>query len=211
MLLAPFITLLCAQTPHMDAAPTGRYVEARTASVFAGACHYNGELVSDGREAVLAWSFEAGSFAGVDFAGRSLAAVVVDDENLSMGPRVRRSVLYVESAGPSRESDALVAWALEAHGSTLGHVVGVRFTDIALSIEDETYTLDVAAICSLSGSAMPDRACCKMPFQVWYTPFESTRQRLVGRDERFTLDEPLLDRRWSRPGENAAFFGAIGR
>ena len=33
----------------------GDYVEARTASVFAGACHYNGELVTTGRDAIMAW------------------------------------------------------------------------------------------------------------------------------------------------------------
>ena len=38
---------------------TGDYVEARTASVFAGACHYNGELTTTGREAELAWHVRA--------------------------------------------------------------------------------------------------------------------------------------------------------
>ncbi|MCA1632087.1 MAG: hypothetical protein LC774_17540, partial [Acidobacteria bacterium] len=47
----------------------GVYVEARTASVFAGACHYNGELTTAGREAVLAWSVKEGSWGGVNLAG----------------------------------------------------------------------------------------------------------------------------------------------
>jgi hypothetical protein len=47
----------------------GVYVEARTASVFAGACHYNGELTTAGREAVLAWSVKEGSWGGVQLAG----------------------------------------------------------------------------------------------------------------------------------------------
>ena len=32
----------------------GDYVEVRTASVFAGACHYNGEVVTTGRDAMMA-------------------------------------------------------------------------------------------------------------------------------------------------------------
>src|SRR5678815_4830331 len=32
----------------------GDYVEVRTASVFAGACHYNGEVVTTGRDAKMA-------------------------------------------------------------------------------------------------------------------------------------------------------------
>ena len=49
MILAPFLTSLCASSlPASEVAPSGAYAEARTASVFAGACHYNGELMSDG-------------------------------------------------------------------------------------------------------------------------------------------------------------------
>ena len=43
----------------------GDYVEARTASVFAGACHYNGELTTTGRDALMAWNITAGSWDGV--------------------------------------------------------------------------------------------------------------------------------------------------
>lgn len=49
--------LVSATRPPSPAASTrivGDYVEARTASVFAGACHYNGELVTTGHEAVAA-------------------------------------------------------------------------------------------------------------------------------------------------------------
>ncbi|HEX8117567.1 MAG TPA: hypothetical protein VF521_09860, partial [Pyrinomonadaceae bacterium] len=53
----------------------GVYVEARTASVFAGACHYNGELTTAGREAVMAWSVKEGSWGGVSLAGVSALAV----------------------------------------------------------------------------------------------------------------------------------------
>ena len=38
----------------------GDYVEARTASVFCGACHFNGEYMSTGNDAVAAWHFTSG-------------------------------------------------------------------------------------------------------------------------------------------------------
>ena len=34
----------------------GDYVEVRTASVFAGACHFNGEVTTTGRDALMAWN-----------------------------------------------------------------------------------------------------------------------------------------------------------
>ena len=47
----------------------GEYVEVRTASVFAGACHYNGELTTAGRDALMAWNVKSGAWRGVDLAG----------------------------------------------------------------------------------------------------------------------------------------------
>jgi len=47
--LGLLISATSASTPRSPAGSTpikGDYVEARTASVFAGACHYNGELVT---------------------------------------------------------------------------------------------------------------------------------------------------------------------
>jgi hypothetical protein len=42
----------------------GDYVEVRTASVFAGACHYNGEVVTTGRDAIMAWNVTLREMAG---------------------------------------------------------------------------------------------------------------------------------------------------
>ena len=47
----------------------GDYVEVRTASVFAGACHYNGEVITTGRDALMAWNVTSGNWQGVDLTG----------------------------------------------------------------------------------------------------------------------------------------------
>jgi len=215
MILAPFLTSLltssaAATVPAIEVAPSGVYAEARTASVFAGACHYNGELMSDGREALLGWHFESGTVAGVDLAGLSLAALVVDEENLSFAPSARRTVLYVPRTAADDERRALVLWAERTHASELGTVAAVRAAELSLAVGPETYTLEAPGSFTLRGNALADRACCKMPYHVWYAPFEETEGRLVGRDDVFDVSEPLLGLRWSRPGENAAFFGRFG-
>src|SRR6185295_2466072 len=94
MILTPFLmSLLGSSVPSAEI--SGRYVEARTASVFAGACHYGGERTTAGREALLAWSIDAGSFGGVDLSGTCVAALVSDETNLDDAPSARRSVVYV--------------------------------------------------------------------------------------------------------------------
>ena len=50
---AVMIVALCAlvfSSQAENVSLRGDYVEVRTASVFAGACHYNGEVVTTGRD-----------------------------------------------------------------------------------------------------------------------------------------------------------------
>src|SRR5438105_15948717 len=68
----------------------GDYVEVRTASVFAGACHFNGEVTTTGREALMAWNVTAGKWNGVDLTGVRAIAVVSSADNLS-NPQARRA------------------------------------------------------------------------------------------------------------------------
>src|SRR5579871_3348251 len=71
---------------------TGDYVEARTASVFAGPCHYNGELTTTGRAAEMAWHVRDGAWKGVSVAGLSAVAAVVSEANLQEETAERRSI-----------------------------------------------------------------------------------------------------------------------
>ena len=63
---------------------TGAYVEARTAEVFTGGCIMNSEAQTMGKEAVLAWRVDRGSFNGVALDGLSVVAALSGDHNLGM-------------------------------------------------------------------------------------------------------------------------------
>ena len=191
-------------------APSGAYVEARTASVFAGACHYNGELVTAGREALCVWSLESGSWQGVDLAGVAIAAVVGAEDNLARAEAPRRSVVHVDAAAAPAKAAAAVRWLAATRGDLLGTIVEVRADALSVAITPETFRASAPGAFELSGATLPDRACCKMPQNVWYQPFERLAQPLVGLDATFEASAPTLDRAWSRPGENAAFTGRFG-
>src|SRR5690348_11861200 len=76
----------------------GQYVEVRTASVFAGACHYNGEVITSGRDALMAWNVTAGKWNGVDLAGVRAMAIVNSASNLSEQDAARQSEIIIDSA-----------------------------------------------------------------------------------------------------------------
>jgi len=56
---------------------TGSYVEARTAEVFTGGCIMNSEAETVGKQAVLAWKVDHGSFNGIAIDGLSVVAAVL--------------------------------------------------------------------------------------------------------------------------------------
>src|SRR5260370_37509123 len=69
----------------------GDYVEVRTASVFAGACHYNGEVTTTWREALMAWDGTSGSWNGTDLTVLRAIALVRAYDNLSHDQAARRA------------------------------------------------------------------------------------------------------------------------
>src|SRR5262245_52771303 len=63
---------------------SGKYVEARTAEVFTGACIMSSEADTVGKQAVLAWKVDRGSFNGIALDGLSVVAALSGDVNLGI-------------------------------------------------------------------------------------------------------------------------------
>src|SRR5580700_10581669 len=69
-LLLTFTTSLFAQQIRGD------YIETRSADVYTGQCFANGEVNLVGKEAILAWHIQTGSWDGVPLDGLTIAAAV---------------------------------------------------------------------------------------------------------------------------------------
>src|SRR5579871_6100618 len=97
LLLGLSAALIAVSAGHVSAAPAviGDYVEARSCNVFAGPCHFGSEYTTAGREAVMAWRVQRGSYAGQRLDGLSAVAVVAGDDNLAEAGTPRRTVFYV--------------------------------------------------------------------------------------------------------------------
>lgn len=211
MTIPALLTLLLAQAAPEAAAtppgPVGLYVEARTASVYAGACHYNSELVTAGAEALLAWSFEGGALQGVELSGTRVAALVVADRNLSLAGARATSVLFVDGPDPVARA-AAVAEVRRRHGHVLGHVRALELADLRVEAGGEDYAVAIGGRARLEGSLLPDRACCTMPLDRWYAPFSALEASVVGRSSRFEhAGGRWIERRWSHTGQNDAQVG----
>src|SRR2546421_10197561 len=100
--------LIAFSPPTESAGIRGDYVEVRTASVFAGACHYNGELTTTGRDALMAWHVTSGEWNGVDLGGGRFVAVVSADDNLSDASAARRSEIVINDDATHTQAAAVL-------------------------------------------------------------------------------------------------------
>jgi hypothetical protein len=186
---------------------TGDYVEVRTASVFAGACHYNGELVTTGRDALLAWNVTAGQWQGVDLAGVRAIAVVSADANLADKQAARRAEVVVDSAASEAQAEAIVAALRSKYAQTFGHVLLVRRAPVSFAREAEAYSVSVPNVAELTVRAMPNHECCKMPSLVWYDPLGPLAGRRVGFTLKASFAGDSIGEQWQQTGQNSAFYG----
>jgi len=188
---------------------TGDYVEARTASVFAGACHYNGELVTTGRDAIMAWSFNAGSFNGVDLAGVKAAASVTSDASLGDEHAARKVELVVDTQATSAQATAVAELVKEKVSAKLGQIVTVRRAPVSFAHTSNQYAVKVEGFASMTVSPMPDNACCAQPNLVWYSPLSPIENRKVGYTSFAAYTAGSLGEPWQRESENSAFYGTF--
>ena len=194
----------CGSSDDADVALSGDYVEGRTASVYAGACHYGGEYTIAGREAVLAWSISAGRIGGVELAGTSLVAIVSGDQNLAEADVQKRSVVFLPEGVSEAQREALLGWL---DPELVGEVTNLVLTDVSCVRADEVFSVRAGEAVALEGSLLPNRECCAMPFNVWYSPFVELENALVGCTESFACENDELDLHFSSNGENCVFTG----
>jgi hypothetical protein len=187
---------------------SGDYVEVRSASVFAGACHFNGEVVTTGRDALMAWNIRSGEWKGTRLDGLRAIAVVSSDANLAEDS-AHRSELIIDGRASEAQAHALVDALKESYAASLGKVMAVRRSPIAFAHEGRSYRVRAGEIASISVESMPNDECCTMPSLVWYEPLVPLQKRKVGYTKDAHYGGGPVAAGWMRADENSAFYGTF--
>ena len=191
---------------------TGEYVEARTAEVFTGGCIMGSEAGTVGKEAVLAWKVDRGSFNGVSLDGLSVVAAVAGDRNLGMTemggekPAVRSAMFVDQRANPAQQI-ALVAMANELSKGLVGTIVQV--TAAPIQFTDHGSEIQVAAgpaSLSVNKHLTHDPTCGAMQ---WFHPFASMDDSAMGVTSQHLFTGSALGTKWSDPNKRSSFFGTF--
>jgi hypothetical protein len=185
----------------------GEYVEVRTASVFAGACHYNGELTTTGRDALIAWNVTSGQWRGVDLAGVHAVAIVSAPENLAYDNAPRQSEIIIGENATDVQSRAMLQALKTRYATSLGKIMSVRRKPLSFEHKGKAYSVRATDFASIDIEPMPDDLCCKMPQLVWYSPLVPLENRKVGYTTNASYEGGDTSDPWKRSGENSAFYG----
>jgi len=191
---------------------TGAYVEARTAEVFTGGCIMNSEAETMGKQAVLAWKVDRGTFNGIAIDGLSVVAAVAGDRNLGMtemgGEKpIVRSAIYVDQRANAAQQLALVAMANELSKGIVGTIVQVtpapiQFTDHGGEIQ---VTAGPASL-DVSKHLTHDPTCGAMQ---WFHPLSAIDDAAIGVASQHLFTGSALGTKWSDPNKRSAFFGTF--
>jgi hypothetical protein len=191
---------------------SGAYVEARTAEVFTGGCIMNSEAETMGKQAVLAWKVDRGSFNGINIDGLSVVAALSGDRNLGMPemggekPAVR-SALFVDQRANAAQQIALVAMANALSKGLVGTIVQV--TPSAIEFADHGSEISVSAgqvALDVNKHLTHDPTCGAMQ---WFHPFASLDDAEMGVADRHQFTGSALGTKWSEPNKRSAFFGTF--
>jgi len=193
---------------------SGSYVEARTAEVFAGGCVMNSEAGTEGKEAVLAWKVDRGSFNGVSLDGLSVVAALSGNANLGMsemgGDRAMvRSTLFVDQRANPVQKMALVAMANELSNGIVGTIVNVAQTPIQFAENSNEIQVSTGPVqLGVNKHLTHDPSCGA---QLWFKPLSSVNGAEVGLTEQHLFNGVNLGVKWSAPNKRSSFFGTFSR
>jgi hypothetical protein len=191
---------------------SGSYVEARTAEVFTGGCIMGSEAETVGKNAVLAWKVDRGSFNGVALDGLSVVAAVAGDRNLGIdeigGAKAStRSAVFVDSRANAAQQMALVAMVSELSKGLVGNIVTV--TPAPIEFAERGNDIHVAAATvelDVNKQMSHDPTCGAMQ---WFHPLAKVDGATIGVAEQHAFSGSGLGAKWSDPNRRSAFFGTF--
>lgn len=187
----------------------GEYIEARSASVYVGACHFGAEFMEGGKEATLVWNIQQGSWNNVSLDGLTVVAVVSAESNLAIDTETRKSVLYMDPSTTAAQRTSLRDLLTTKHADVLGEVVTTQTAAVEFTKQGTKYDITVGEVLTLSANRYPC-ANCTQPHQIWYEPLTAIQNAIVGKSEVYHYKNGHLPVTWQQGGTaNNVFVGSF--
>jgi hypothetical protein len=194
----------------------GDYLETRTCDVYTGPCFANGQVGLTGKDAIMAWNIERGSYDGVNLAGLKVAVVTTASDTLGFGgtlvvnPENIRSVIIVDSAASLRQRAALVGFAAE-FARHAGEIVKVLSSPIDMTVDHFSAAahLDAGNLARIATRKLGSGDCVCSNETAFYPPLCEVKNAVPA----YTVDGAFagsgLGTQWSNPGTRSSFLASF--
>jgi hypothetical protein len=129
------LAVFALAVPAQAAGLTGQYVEARTCDVWTAPCFANSEINLAGKNAIIGWKVDKGTFENVKLDGLGIVAVVSATDTLGQKQTgTSKAVLIVDKKADAKQREALIRLAKKQGGDLVKHVVAVKTETIDLEV-----------------------------------------------------------------------------
>lgn len=196
---------------------SGDYIETRSADVYTGQCFANGEVNLVGREAILAWHIQNGSWDGVSLDGLTIAAAVRAHGTLGdpyENPYPATSVLLVDDQATPQQSAALVSFARHMGGQLLENVDQTISAPMEMIVNHERHgvaMLRAGQFATVQTRSVGERDHTCGNEVTFYPPLTQVSHSMPAVAVTDAYNGPGLGESWDSHGRRSAFVGTFAQ
>jgi len=195
----------------------GDYIETRTSDIYTGQCFANSEVNLVGKEAILAWHVENGSWDGVALDGLSVAAAIHARATLGDpydNPYPAKSVILVDERATPRQRAALVGFAQQMGGPLLKDTGQVIPTTMEMIVNHQRHgvaLLRAGRFATVETRSLTDQDHVCGNEMTFYPPLTQVTHSMPAVAVTDAYDGPGLGESWDLRGQRSAFVGTFAR
>lgn len=197
---------------------SGEYLEARTCDVYTGPCFANAEMGLAGKEAVMAWKVDEGSWNGVALDGLGVAVVVNAQGTLGsnvfpMKAGEIKSIILVDERASQSQQTALVNFAKDAASEYTENVVAVKPTTLELTNNhlEGRGVFKAGEIATIETRSIQGHDCVCTNELVYYNPLTDVDNTTPAFTQELSYTGDGFNRRWTNHSLRSAFLGTFSR
>ena len=206
----------CARAAQPTGHVSGEYIESRTADVYTGPCFANSEVNLTGKEAVLAWHVDKGTWQNVGLDGLSVAAVVRASATLGdafSNPLPAKAVLIVDQRASPEQREALANFAQAQGGKLLSNVIAIEVQPIRFTVDANDHgsaSLEAGDLARITTRAIMDTDEICHNEDVYYEPLvPHLTHAMPAVASRSSYSGNHLGSTWSESNRRSAFIGTF--
>jgi len=195
----------------------GDYIETRSADVYTGQCFANGEVNLAGKEAILAWHVQNGSWDGIALDGLTIAAAVRARATLGDpygNPYPAEAVLLVDEQANPQQRAALVHFAQHMGGELLKNVEETLPAQMEMIVNHERHgvaLLRAGQFATVQTRSLGDHDHVCGNEVTFYPPLTEVSHSMPAVAVTDAYRGPGLGESWDSHGRRSAFVGTFAR